>query len=135
MKQDFFEFFLPTTILDRGAAARAVAAGSIAGGLLAITSGISTVILLFKEESEHQRIIWFLGATIVFAAVTVGTWKRMLSASLLGLLLSVVLVGWELQHRQIAIAIILATPLVGGFLAAVRGIVAFKNLGSHTPPN
>src|SRR6266853_923166 len=37
-KQDFYEFFLPSVIPDRKAAAGAVAAGSIAGFLLVFTT-------------------------------------------------------------------------------------------------
>ena len=56
----------------------------------------------------------------------------MLLASLLGLLLSLILVAWELQRGQVAIAVVLGTPLIGGFLAAVRGIVALKDWERHT---
>jgi hypothetical protein len=118
MKQDFYAFFLPTRIIDRSAAARAVAAGAVAGFLLAITSGLAAVILLYKDANV--------------TAITVGTWRRILSAALLGLVLSVIVVTWELQRGQIAFAIVLGTPLVGGFLAAVRGIVALKKWARRT---
>jgi hypothetical protein len=132
MKQDFYAFFLPTRIIDRSAAARAVAAGAVAGFLLAITSGLAAVILLYKDANDHQRAFWLLGATALVTAITVGTWRRILSAALLGLVLSVIVVTWELQRGQIAFAIVLGTPLVGGFLAAVRGIVALKKWARRT---
>lgn len=134
MKQGFFEFFLPTTIPDRRTAARAIAAGSIAGFLLAIMTGISTVILSLKGESSNETVLLFLGATLVLVAVTIGTWKRVLLASLLGLLISVSIVVWQIQRGHIAIGIVLAAPLVGGFFASARGIIVLKNLSRSDPP-
>jgi hypothetical protein len=47
MKQRFQEFFLPNTISTRKEAASAIAAGSIAGGILTLVAGTASVITYF----------------------------------------------------------------------------------------
>jgi hypothetical protein len=128
MKQDFFEFFLPGSILDRQSAARAIAAGSVAGVLLMTTASVSALFLLFKDESHHERALWLLSAAIALSVVTIGTWKRVIAAPLIGQLFGLIAVAWLLGRREIVEAVILAIPCIGGFWSAVRGILFLKRI-------
>lgn len=134
MKQNFFEFFLPTTISDRRAAARAVAAGSFVSLILAASAGVATAVLLFKDGISSQKFLFCLGATSILIGVTVGTWKRLLLAAVVGLLVSVMILVWQIRSGAIATAVVLAIPLIGGFCTAIRGIIALKNLDRRAHP-
>lgn len=66
-------------------------------------------------------------ATIVLILVTVGTWKRIVVAPLVGLVVASVAIAWVISHGKIAV-IVLIVPLMGGFWTATRGIAALKRL-------
>jgi len=125
-KQNFYEFFLPSTIPDRKSAARAVAAGSIAGFIMFSVFAVISVILFVRQGSTSMAVIASI-ATIVMILVTVGTWKRMVVAPLAGLAVATVAIAWEISQGKIA-AIVLIVPLMGGFWTATRGIAALKQL-------
>jgi O-antigen ligase len=119
----FTEFFLPSTIPDRKAAAGAVAAGFFVGLLLAFLSGLAAAILLIRDGRTPTALLC-ASITFVMTLVAIGTWKRIWLAPLIGLL-GVAIVAWQLALGKIA-AIVLIVPIVGGFLTAMRGIAFFK---------
>jgi hypothetical protein len=125
-KQNFYEFFLPSAIPDRKSAARAVAAGSIAGFIMFSVFAVISVILFVRQGSTSTSVITSI-ATIVMILVTVGTWKRMVVAPLAGLAVATVAIAWEISQGKIA-AIVLIVPLMGGFWTAARGIAVLKQL-------
>jgi hypothetical protein len=57
--------------------------------------------------------------------VAIGTWKRIWLAPMIGLLVGVAIVTWQLVLVKIA-AIVLIVPIVGGFWTAMRGIAFLK---------
>ena len=124
--KDFYEFFLPSTIPDRKSAARAVAAGFFAGCIMLCVFAVISVSLFVRHESTSM---WSVAstATIVMIVVTVGTWKRILVAPLVGLAVASLAIAWEISRGKIA-AIVLIIPLMGGFWTAARGIAALKQL-------
>jgi cell division protein FtsW (lipid II flippase) len=124
--RDFYEFFLPSTIPDRKSAARAVAAGSIAGFIMFAVFAMISVILFVRQESTSTSALTII-ATIVMILVTVGTWKHFVVAPLVGLVVASVTIAWEIFHGTIA-AIVLVVPLMGGFWTATRGIAALNQL-------
>src|SRR5260370_38898035 len=123
-KQDFYEFFLPSTIPDRKSAARAVAAGSVAGFIMFAVFAVITVILFVRQGSTSMLVVTSI-ATVAMILVTVGTWKRIVAAPLVGLVIVSVAIAWEISHGKIA-AIVLIVPFMGGFWTATRGIAALK---------
>jgi len=125
-KQDFYEFFLPSVIPDRKAAAGAVAAGSIAGFLLIFLFGVTSTILLVREGRTSTSLLSSI-VTIVMIIVTIGTWKRIIAAPALGLFVAVAAMIWAMTQGH-GIAIFLAVPVIGGFWTAMRGIVVLKHL-------
>jgi hypothetical protein len=125
-KQNFYEFLLPSTIPDRKSAARAVAAGSIAGFIMFSVFAVISVILFVRQGSTSTSVITSI-ATIVMILVTIGTWKRMAVAPLAGLAVASVAIAWEISQGKIA-AIVLIVPLMGGFWTAARGIAVLKQL-------
>jgi hypothetical protein len=120
-KQDFYEFFLPSTIPDRKSAARAVAARSVAGFIM---FAVISVILFVRQGSTSMLVVTSI-ASIAMILVTVGTWQRIVAAPLFGLVIVSVTIAWEISHGKIA-AIVLIVPLMGGFWTATRGIAALK---------
>jgi hypothetical protein len=122
--QKFTAFFLPSTIPDRKAAAGAVAAGAFVAMLLVLLSGATAVILLIRDGRTPTAWLCSLTA-LVMTLVTIGTWKRIWLAPLIGLLVGVAIVTWQLVIGKIA-AIVLIVPIVGGFWTAMRGIAFFK---------
>jgi hypothetical protein len=125
-KQNFYEFLLPSTIPDRKSAARAVAAGSIAGFIMFSVFAVISVILFVRQGSTSTAVLASI-ATIVMILVTIGTWKRMAVAPLAGLAVASVAIAWEISQGKIA-AIVLIVPLMGGFWTAARGIAVLKQL-------
>ena len=75
----------------------------------------------------------FLSASAILVAITVGIWKRVLLASVVGLVISVIVLVWQLRNERIAAALVLAVPLLGGFSASIRGIVALRKIERHDP--
>jgi hypothetical protein len=130
VRENFYTFFLPATIPNRSKAINAVVAGVISGALLTLVLGVPGVVLFIRDGATSQTTVILLTATAILAIVTVGTWKRIVSASILGLVSGILMVAWNLWHHQPAAAILLAIPLVGGFWTATRGILALKVLGS-----
>jgi hypothetical protein len=126
-RQTFYAFFLPESILDRRAAIRAVVAGAVAGGLISAAIGVAAVTRLIAYGIEPRSAV-LIGLTLIFVAVTIGTWNYILSAPLTGLVCGLGVVWWELSHGQTVTAIILFVPIVGGFLTAARGILALARL-------
>jgi hypothetical protein len=122
--QKFTDFFLPSAIPDRKAAAGAVAAGFLVGLFLALLSGVAAVILLIRDGRTPTALICAF-TTFVMVLVTVGTWKRIWLAPLIGLTVGIAIVTWQLALGKIA-AIVLIVPTVGGFWTAMRGIAFFK---------
>jgi hypothetical protein len=122
--QKFTDFFLPSAIPDRKAAAGAVAAGFLVGLLLALLSGVAAAILLIRDGRTPTALICDF-TTFVMVLVTVGTWKRIWLAPLIGLIVGIAIVTWQLALGKIA-AIVLIVPMVGGFWTAMRGITFFK---------
>src|SRR5229473_2751994 len=96
-KQDFYEFFLPSVIPDRKAAAGAVAAGSIAGFLLVFLFGVISSILFVREGGTSNAFLSSI-VTIVMIMVTIGTWKRIIAAPALGLIVAVAVMIWAMSH-------------------------------------
>jgi cell division protein FtsW (lipid II flippase) len=125
-KQDFYEFFVPSTIPDRKSAARAVAAGSFAGFIMFCVFAVISVILFVRQGNTSTSVVTST-ATIVMILVTAGTWKRIVVAPLVGLVVASVAIAWEISQGKIA-AILLIVPLMGGFWTATRGIAALKLL-------
>ena len=123
-KQDFYEFFLPSTIPDRKSAARAVAAGAAAGFMMFAFFAVISVILVVRQGSTSMLLVTSI-ATIAMIIVTVGTWKRIVAAPLVGLAIASVAIAWEISQGKI-VAIVLIVPLMGGFWTATRGIAALK---------
>ena len=130
VRENFYTFFLPATIPNRSKAINAVVAGVISGALLTLVLGVPGVVWFIRDGGTSQTTVTLLTATAILAIVTVGTWKRIVSASILGLVSGVLMVAWNLWHHQTAAAILLAIPFVGGFWTATRGILALKVLGS-----
>jgi lysylphosphatidylglycerol synthetase-like protein (DUF2156 family) len=130
MKQDFYTFFLPATIPNRRAAISAVSAGVIAGSLLTLVMGVAGVAGLLRGGGKSQTTVVVLAAAVLLLIATVGTWKRILSAPVIGLLVGIGVVGWALWHRELAVAILLVVPFVGGFWTAARGIVTLKRMNA-----
>jgi uncharacterized protein (DUF2062 family) len=124
--KDFYEFFLPSTIPDRKSAARAVAAGFFAGFIMLCVFAVISASLFARHESTSMSAVTST-ATIVMVLVTVGTWKRILMAPLVGLVVALGTISWELSQGKIS-AIVLIVPLIGGFWTAARGIAALKQL-------
>jgi hypothetical protein len=124
--KDFYEFFLPSTIPDRKSAARAVAAGFFAGFIMLCAFAVISVSLFVRHGSTSMSAVTST-ATIVMILVTVGTWKRILVAPLVGLAVASMAIAWELSQGKIP-AIVLIVPLIGGFWTAARGIAALKQL-------
>jgi cell division protein FtsW (lipid II flippase) len=124
--KDFYEFFLPSTIPDRKSAARAVAAGFFAGFIMFCVFAVISVSLIARHESTSTSAVTST-ATIVMILVTVGTWKRFLVAPVVGLIVALMAIVWELSQGKVA-AIVLIVPLIGGFWTAARGIAALKQL-------
>jgi len=127
-REGFYAFFFPATIPDRGSAARAVVAGVIASGMLAIVLGIPGLVWLLRSRGNSQLGVTLTAASLILVAVTIGTWKEVLSAPIIGILFGLYVIVWSLSHHQIAAAILLAVPLVGGFWTATRGILALRRL-------
>ena len=120
----FTEFFLPSAIPDRNAAAGAVAAGFFVAFLLAFLSGLAAAILLIRDGSTPTALLC-ASFTIAMILVAIGTWKRIWLAPMIGLLVGVAIVTWQLVLGKIA-AIVLIVPMLGGFWTAMRGIAFFK---------
>jgi hypothetical protein len=120
----FTEFFLPSAIPDRKAAAGAVAAGFFVAVLLAFLSGVTTAILLIRNGSTPTALLC-ASCTIAMTLIAIGTWKRIWLSPLIGLLISVATVIWQLALGKVT-ALVLIVPLVGGFWTAMRGIAFFK---------
>jgi hypothetical protein len=120
----FTEFLVPSTISDRKAAAGAVAAGFFVAFLLAFLSGVTAAILLIRGGSTPTALLC-ASFTIAMTLVAIGTWKRIWLAPLIGLLIGMAIVAWQLVLGKIA-AIVLIVPMVGGFSTAMRGIAFFK---------
>ena len=127
MKQDPYDFFLPLAIADKKAAINAIVAGTIAAALLTISSGLVAAVWFVRgvDSPAIDRDI-LLAATVIFAVVTVGTWKRVLSAAIVGMVMGVILITWLAKSGQIVAAVILAVPSIGGFMTAARGILTLK---------
>jgi hypothetical protein len=124
--KDFYEFFLPSTIPDRKSAARAVAAGFFSGLIMLCVFAVISVSLIARHQSTSTSAVTST-ATIVMMLVTVGTWKRFLVAPVVGVIVALVAILWELSQGKVA-AIVLIVPLIGGFWTAARGIAALKQL-------
>jgi hypothetical protein len=122
--QKFTDFFLPTEIPNRKAAAGAVAAGVFVAVLLLRLSGAMAVILLIRDGKTPTALVCS-GTALVMALVTIGTWKRIWLVPLIGLLVGVAIVIWQLVLGKMA-AIVLIVPIVGGFWTAIRDIAFFK---------
>jgi hypothetical protein len=70
-KQDFYEFFLPSTIPDWKSAARAVAAGSIAGFIMFGVFAVISAILVIRQGSiSHGKI----AAIVLIVPLMDGFW-------------------------------------------------------------
>jgi hypothetical protein len=116
--KDVYECFLPSTIPDRKSAARAIAAGFFAGFIMLCVVAVISVSLFVRHESTFLSAVTST-ATIVMILVTVGTWKRILAAPLVGLVVASVVIAWQLSQGKIA-AIVLIVPLIGGFWTAAH---------------
>lgn len=132
-RQSLSDIFLPSEISDRKAATAAVAAGSISGALLTLFRAITTAMLFLRRGVNPGNWLCF-AATAFLAMVTVGTWKRVLIAPILGMPFGGALVVWGVTHGTGA-AVILVLPFVGGFWTAVRGIATLKRLRTDTHVN
>ncbi len=124
--KDFYDFFLPSAIPDRKSAARAVAAGSFAGILLFSVFAVCSLLLFVRKGSTpmaEQTAI----AAFAMIIVTVGTWKRIVVAPILGLLVASESIAWAISRREIS-AVLLIVPLMGGFWTATRGIATLRKL-------
>jgi hypothetical protein len=89
--QKFTDFFLPTAIPNRKAAAGAVAEGVFVAVLLLRLSGAMAVILLISDGKTPIALVCS-GTALVMALVTIGTWKRIRLAPLIGLLVGVAMI-------------------------------------------
>jgi len=124
MKQSLYAFFLPSSIPNRKAAASAVAAGAVAGALLTVVMGVACV--LGRASAP------LLAGTVILGVVTIGIWKRILSAAVIGLLVGMGLMVWTVLRGEVVTALLLTIPVVGGFLTAVRGIAVLKDRGGRS---
>ena len=89
MDQDFFAFFLPGPITTKRVAVRAIVAGAIAGSLLTLTFGVAAIVVLLRSGGRSQHTADILATTLVLHVLTVGTWKRVISAPIVGIFLNV----------------------------------------------
>jgi cell division protein FtsW (lipid II flippase) len=110
-KQIFFEFFLPSTIPDRKSAAHAVAAGSIAGFIMLFVVAAISLMLFVRQGSSSMSVVTSI-TTVVMVLVTVGTWKRIVVAPDVGLVVASAAIAWEISHGKIG-PIVLIVPLLG----------------------
>jgi len=133
MKRDFVSFLFPVSVPDRRAAVGAIAAGFFISFILATCSVVSVAIVLLREGISSPRIPWFFGASLILVAVTLGIWKRILLASVAGLIFSVIVLVWLLRNERIAAALVFALPLLGAFSASIRGIVVLRKIERHEP--
>ena len=131
MKDDFYAFFWPQAVSDRRGAINAIAAGVVAGSLLTGALGCACAVCALRGVASSQTVDILLLTTIALAFVTVGIWKHVLSAAVSGLLIGVAFMTWLIRHEQIAAAIVLVVPFVGGFLTATRGVLVLRRV---TPP-
>jgi hypothetical protein len=131
-KQDFNEFFLPSAIPDRKAAAGAVAAGSISGFLFVLLFGVISAIFLVRDGGTPTSLGYSI-TTIVMITVTIGTWKRIFAAPIFGLIIAVASLIWAMTHGY-WIAIFLGVPMIGGFWTAMRGIAVLRHLRDQGSP-
>jgi hypothetical protein len=129
--QTFTEFFLPSAIPDRKAAARAVAAGFFVAFLFAFLSGVTAAILLIRDGSTPTALLC-AAFTIAMTLIAIGTWKRIWLSPLIGLLIGVAIVIWQLALGKVA-AVVIVVPLVGGFWTAMRGIAFLNHPQSPRP--
>jgi len=73
-----------------------------------------------------------LAGTVILGVVTIGIWKRILSAAVIGLLVGMGLMVWTVLRGEVVTALLLTIPVVGGFLTAVRGIAVLKDRGGRS---
>ena len=134
INRDFISFLFPASVPDRRAAVGAIAAGFFISFILAACCVVSTAIVRLREGASSPRVTLLLGASVILVAITVGIWKRILLASVVGLIVSVIVLVWQLRNERIAAALVLAIPLLGGFSASIRGIIALQKLERSEPP-
>jgi hypothetical protein len=120
MKQDYYGFFLPSTIRDRRAAISAIVAGVVANGLLTVLMGFACVVWILREGSKARMTWTLLAVTVLLVIATVATWKRVLFGPVMGIAIALAVVIWQVLIGQTAVAVILAVPLVGGSWTAAR---------------
>jgi hypothetical protein len=126
MRSDFNRFVLPIAVTNRKAAVNAIAAGVLMGSLLALLSGVAAAIVGLRHGDIKTTALCSATA-LVMALVTIGTWKRVWLAPLIGLFVGVAIIAWQLALGKI-VAIVLIVPIVGAFWTAMRGIAFFSAL-------
>jgi hypothetical protein len=126
MKENFYTFFWPGAISDRRSAIHAIVAGVIAGSLLTGVVGLAGLLYFVRGGASSQVADVLFVTTLVLAVVTIGIWKHILSAALLGVVFGLAFMSWLVRDGELAIATVLFVPFVGGFVTAARGVWALK---------
>lgn len=131
MRESFYSFFLPRSIADRNAAISGIVAGVIAGFLLTLVTGIASVVGYLRASGGTELTAGPGAIAVIMAIVTFGVWKHILSAAVLGMVVGIALIVWAIRHGQVVEALLLATPVVGGFWTAARGMITLKRFSQN----
>jgi hypothetical protein len=70
-------------------------------------------------------------STVFFGLVTIGTWKRVLGAPLIGAAAGIVVARWLFTRTDVVSALFMTVFMVGGFIAAARGIYTLRLIGKE----
>jgi hypothetical protein len=120
-KGDFYRFFCHWST-NRSSAVASIVAGSVAGGLLTLMFLIGGFAYALRSDwtRPESQLQFTLG--LVTGLITIGTWKRVLSAPLIGVVIAIGVEYWLIERRDIAIAVFAFFPFVCGFVTAARGV-------------
>lgn len=113
---------------DRSKAINAIVAGVIAGLLLTMLTGVTGLILLAESGFQQDRTLVLLAGALMFLSVTIGIWKHVLAAAIIGLCGAIGFIVWAVANHELVAAAIVFIPFVGGFWNAARGILALRRL-------
>jgi hypothetical protein len=126
-RDEFYTFFCHWAT-DRSTAVGAIVAGCIAGLLLTLTFMVGTVASALQTGWTSHAIPTELALTCVTGLVTLGTWKRILAAPIIGALIGIGIERWLMGRHELAMAVIAFVPFVCGFFTAARGVFVLRKL-------
>ncbi len=132
-RDEFYDFFCHWA-KDHSTAVGAIVAGSIAGLLLTLTFLAGTMVGVLQTGWTSNETLTRFALTSVMGLVTLGTWKRILAAPIIGALIAIGVERWLIARYEVAMAVIAFVPFVCGFFTAARGVVVLRRVLTKSRP-